>query len=172
MTRKEVVEQAFNWSHTDKLGHGYATIYKVVPSTIKKVLEIGIGGGHSLEAWKGLFQKAEIYGLDCNGKSVDGTTCFNCDINLFKPEEHFSNDTKFDLIVDDGSHSPGDIIAGWQKLRSYCSGMYVVEDVNFNDSHNIASEMRNGGGVISIIQTTTDDGSRVVVASFDKAIQW
>jgi hypothetical protein len=175
MTRKEEVEQAFNWRKTDKLSHGYAMIYAKVPKTIKRVFEIGIGGGQSLEAWLDIFPSSEVYGLDCNGKIVEDprVKCINCDINLFNPEDHIKNaDVKFDLIVDDGSHQTKDIISGWQKLNKYCSGIYVVEDVDFNYVQDITREMHNGGGVLSVIQTHTDNGSRAIVASFDKVIQW
>lgn len=175
MTRKEEIEQAFNWNHTDKLSHGYAMIYDKVPRTIKRVFEIGIGGGHSLKAWLDIFPAAEVYGLDINGAKVEDQRVKNihCDINVFNPEEHIQNlDTKFELIVDDGSHQAKEIISGWQKLRDYCTGIYVIEDVSFDYCHEITREMKNGGGIISVIQTNSDDGSRVIISSFDKVIQW
>jgi predicted O-methyltransferase YrrM len=105
---------------------------------VRNVLEIGIGGGHSLRMWKEFFSKAQIIGIDCNPECLAQT---EDRIRCFHGDQRSSDDLmaimdalerpKFDLIVDDGSHEPADQISTAQVLLPYLTphGMYVIEDI-------------------------------------------
>lgn len=104
---------------------------------IETVLEIGIAGGHSLRMWKEFFDRALIYGIDCNteclAQAEDRILCFIADqyneenlINVMQIIGH-----KFDLIIDDGSHESAHQIFTAQVLLPYLApnGVYVIEDI-------------------------------------------
>jgi hypothetical protein len=130
---------------TDKssMGHGYLDIYDFwlhgLRGHVRKVLEIGIGGGGSLKMWADYFPFASIIGVDINNDFVrldygDRIETFEMDVSI--PESWirlFQNmGGGFDLIVDDGSHTARDMIAafesGWPLLKP--DGLYFVEDLH------------------------------------------
>jgi SAM-dependent methyltransferase len=105
---------------------------------VKAVLEIGIGGGHSLRMWKEYFPNATIYGIDsnpeCLAQAEDRIRCFQADqyneAELNRVLDQIKS-TLFDLIVDDGSHEPAHQIFTAQVLLPYLAndGVYVIEDI-------------------------------------------
>jgi len=136
--REQVVFDTFVRCGTDKgNSHEYHPVYARIPSDIKRVLEIGIGGGQSLRAWLELFPNAEVWGLD---QSRPG----EMDVLEKDPRIHFIHSNiedantdelpMFDLIVDDGSHEYGNINTGIRKFYRHLipGGTYVVEDVTLN----------------------------------------
>jgi hypothetical protein len=106
-----------------------------------RLLEIGIGGyqnpadgGQSLRMWKEYFPAATIVGLDIEDKgrlaeerihivqgSQTDTACLAALVARFGP---------FDVVIDDGSHRPPDIIATfeWMFPRMAAEGLYAIED--------------------------------------------
>jgi len=131
---------------TDKWGlHFYTPVYHRHFAHLRgraiRLLEIGIGGyqnprdgGHSLRMWKEYFPEATVVGLDIADKSglaedrihiVQGSqTDFGC---LAAVIERFG---PFDIVIDDGSHRPPDVIAtfDWMFPRLAADGVYAVED--------------------------------------------
>ena len=106
------------------------------------LLEIGIQNGGSLEAWGKYFETAKlIVGCDINlncsrlnyGKSntsvvigdADDKEVFDSLVSLLKNE-------RFNIIIDDGSHTSKDIINCFCKYFSVLddNGVYVVEDLH------------------------------------------
>lgn len=126
---------------TDKSssGHGYMDAYFRVLSgrEIRTVLEIGVASGGSLRMWAELFPGAHIVGVDLapatrahSTKDItviaaDGTdpVAMRAVGQLFGP---------FDLIVDDGSHDPADILASLKILYPFLvpRGVYAIEDLD------------------------------------------
>lgn len=105
---------------------------------VEAVLEIGIGGGHSLRMWKEFFNRALIYGIDCDPKCLaqaeDRIQCFTAHQNDGPELTRIMQtlDCKFDLIIDDGSHQPTHQIFTAQVLLPYLTrygGVYVIEDI-------------------------------------------
>jgi SAM-dependent methyltransferase len=104
---------------------------------VEAVLEIGIGGGHSLRMWKEYFPNAQIYGIDCDPSCLaqieDRIHCFVADqaneADLLRVMKAIGNE--FDLIIDDGSHEPAHQIFTAQVLLPYlaANGLYVIEDI-------------------------------------------
>lgn len=119
----------------DKFEHGYCPHYQAhLPHRLDKftMLEIGVAKGASMFMWHEWFKNATIIGIDNNPDILDipndGFTLFHSD----GTRQHEQLDTyKFDIVIDDGSHTSGDIIKSfklyWPKLNS--GGIYVVEDL-------------------------------------------
>lgn len=148
----------FDESGSDKGSfHGYSKLYarlllqKQFDSNVR-ILEVGLGSnrwdvpsnmgrqgkpGASLRAWRGINPSIEIVGLD-----IDETILFNEDrIKTFRIDQLDSTSwqtlpqsvlhEKFDLIVDDGLHSP---LANLKTLDATIemlkpNGQIVIEDV-------------------------------------------
>lgn len=101
----------------------------------------GYRTGASLQMWRDYFPAATIYGLDIDRETVREARRLSgfriatgeCDqrsvVSLEASALALGN--RFDLIVDDGSHDPGD------QLRTYIclspllrpGGLYIIEDV-------------------------------------------
>lgn len=106
-----------------------------------RVLELGIGGyqvpdagGASLRMWKQYFRRGLIIGLDYFDKSGIAEP-------RIQPVRGDQGDPEFlarlgaelgpfDIIIDDGSHLSGDVIASFDGLFAHLrpGGLYVVED--------------------------------------------
>ncbi len=156
----ELCELARKW-RTDKVytsghhSHDYTPFYhsllKEKRSTIRRVLEIGIGypelmrnvddylTGASLFMWREYFPSAEIYACDIKSDILineERIHSFYCDQGS---EDSLRNlisqignlEQGFDLIVDDGSHVPNHQILSAKILVPFLSpsGVYVIEDV-------------------------------------------
>jgi hypothetical protein len=139
----------FNQYYSDKgnqVGpkHNYAEFYEKYLLNKREeqllILEIGICGGKSLNAWYEYFPNAVIIGLDIDDKSE-----FNNDrIFTFKLDQsdisHLENFTKecvekgyeFDIILDDGSHHMFDqqVTLGYLFPLLKSNGLYFIEDLH------------------------------------------
>lgn len=104
------------------------------------MLEIGIQNGGSLEVWSQYFPNAQVFvGCDINPdcarlvyedsriKVVVG------DANTDTTEtEILSHSPSFDLIIDDGSHTSGDIVKSFARYFRHLNygGVFVAEDLH------------------------------------------
>lgn len=132
---------------TDKLWHGYTTYYEQHFGVLQKfpvrLLEIGVASGASMRMWNEWFtnKNSGFLGID-----IEPTTPTNFDnrtVTIIADGTTYEWDgPKFDIIIDDGSHTSEDIIAAmnnwWNHLND--GGWYVIED--------LAVQWRNdyGGG--------------------------
>lgn len=127
-------------------GHNYTETYEKHFGPIRdkkiKILEIGFGGGDSLKLWKEYFTKAEIYCIDNNLSRIEEYNYVPDDrIKIFYGDQSNSSSliescnqmgvSRFDIIIDDGSHIDSHIITTFitlfdQYLTS--GGIYFVED--------------------------------------------
>lgn len=121
------------WSH-------YFEIYDDVFSSLKgkdniKVLEIGIQNGGSLQLLSKYFgEKSQIYGLDIDQRCQNLKLGKNIFVGIGNASEKktVQDFPIFDLIIDDGSHSPKDQRATLQHLfMDHLSegGIYLIEDL-------------------------------------------
>lgn len=118
---------------TDKLGHGYLPHYEGHLGHLRhkpiSLIEIGIQRGGSLRMWAEFFWQARVVGVDidpaCREAAGGHIEVVIGDIKGYVP------DREFDVVIDDGSHQPEDVIAAfellWPRLRP--GGWYVIEDL-------------------------------------------
>jgi hypothetical protein len=101
-----------------------------VPETISQVLEIGVQTGASIEAWLELFPEAHITGIEVavtlserlrgNPRvALIGVSFNDVEMTVF-------GDTRFDLIVDDGSHLPDEQVATVRKFYPFLGKRWHV----------------------------------------------
>ena len=118
---------------TDKNSlHSYKTVYDRYISGRKKVLEIGIQRGGSILTWAAT--GAEVWAIDINPPPAF----------LSHPRIHIGRgnaydkkaiealgDNKFDMIVEDGSHTPEDILWAAKHYTGLLSekGVMIIEDI-------------------------------------------
>jgi hypothetical protein len=153
--------------------HGYAAIYDpwFVPLRDKPIvlLEIGVGGGHSLKMWERYFTHpdAEIFGLDNDpqcalafGFSPDGK------VAVFTGDQRKDEDLArllwsaggaLDVVIDDGSHRWGDQQFTFSRLWPHVrpGGQYWIEDLHTSywQSHNDGAEM----STVAMLQNLVDE---------------
>lgn len=153
-----VIKKLFDFYGSDKANyHDYHLIYSSIFSNnlrVKKILEIGIGTdnknmlsnmgengkpGASLKALRDFFKNAKVYGAD-----IDKNILFNdlriktsyvdqtSESSIAKLFKKFGN--SFDLIIDDGMHSPSAnlnvILSTIKYLKK--GGCLVIEDISYN----------------------------------------
>lgn len=139
---------------TDKspAGHWYTRHYHKYCDNIKNkemnILEIGVHNGCSMRTWKNYFINSNIYGLDildkCKEHEEDRIKISIGDCT----EESFANNffdeycNSFDIIIDDGSHYPEQIIKSFDiyfpKLKN--GGLYFIEDLFYSSKRDIWRE--------------------------------
>lgn len=130
-TEKTLAELAFMYN-TDKASHGYMDFYeKHLPSNPKKLLEIGVKTGASIEMWQKYFPDCEIQGLDLfqefdkpsiqNVKWWKGSQTDQYVLEQIRREH-------YDCIIEDASHN---CINHWVTLFSIigCCDLYFIEDL-------------------------------------------
>lgn len=125
-------ELAFMYG-TDKASHGYMDFYeKHLPKNPKKILEIGVREGRSIQMWLKHFPDAQIHGLDLfkefpvpfNDPRVIWYEGNQCDWELL---ERLRNED-FDVIVEDGSHNARDQMITFFAL--FNGKHYFIEDIH------------------------------------------
>ena len=105
-----------------------------------RILEIGIQNGGSLEIWSKYFPNAQaLVGCDINPDCAKLTfedpriDVIVGDANADAPEaEILTRSPSFDLIIDDGSHTSGDIVKSFARYFRHLSagGLFVAEDLH------------------------------------------
>ena len=103
------------------------------------ILEIGVQNGGTLEIYSKYFKQCQnIVGVDINPKcqnlkySDDRIKVIIGNINDNEIKEQILNLPKFDIIIDDGSHSSQDIIKTFILYYNHLNddGIYIVEDLH------------------------------------------
>lgn len=140
-TPDTAIGRMFDDAHSiHKLLH-YLPIYESALTRTERMLEIGVDRGGSLQMWREYMADATIVGLDINPKAAQ----------YDDPEHHVhvrigdQTDTAFlggvvdefgwfDTVLDDGGHTPKQMIGSFQYLfpRLRPGGVYIVEDVCAN----------------------------------------
>jgi len=102
------------------------------------LLEIGVQNGGSLEVWaRYLPPGSKIIGVDIDPNVAALSFSDNIEIHILdagneKQLRDVLGSRSFDIIVDDGSHRSGDIIATFRALFGNLSedGVYLIEDLH------------------------------------------
>ena len=133
----------------DKYFHKYHLVYEKFFLKIKndklKILEIGVSDGASLRSWSDYFKKSEIIGFDIKNINFEKKKFFKKNIHVYKGSQTdtkflnflINKYKKFDIIIDDGSHKPPDVIKSFKILFDSLSvnGLYFVEDTQTSYNH-------------------------------------
>jgi len=125
--------------------HNYLNIYEKYFEPLQNkninLLEIGIKDGKSLWTWREYFKFGNIFGIDINEecKKIEETNnriyVDIMDQGIFGDWLHYKNkfqNTKFDIIIDDGSHNQihQQISFNFLFPRMLKSGgIYIIEDI-------------------------------------------
>ena len=170
---------------TDKMhDHHYTPAYHQRFAELRDepvhLLEIGIGGykdpeigGESLRMWRDYFTHPEavIVGLDIYAKNSNLAP--GCYVEMGEQADPRTMEKlidlygPFDIIVDDGSHFPDDVLQSWVFLWTSLKsgGWYVIEDLNTSYWPEFGgSSERTGDTVIGFLQGLID---RIHYADFD-----
>lgn len=135
------INDIFQFYGTDKwslhsYGPLYDTILKPYRQTAQRILEIGVQNGFSLRAWRDYFHQADIHGVDVNPAAMiinePRIRTHLCDVRHGTALTRIAQQNgPFDVIVDDGSHEPADMLQAYAVLRNYLApnGLYVIEDI-------------------------------------------
>ena len=137
-------------------GPAYDQIFELFDTNAElNILEIGVQKGGSLVAWKEYFPNASIYGIDIEDQILDEyrRADFNYLIADIKSDEakQWLKEKTFDIIIDDGSHKPYDI-------------MYVVDNFLKNLNQNgfmILEDCWNPERWISFVQDLVPAGHEI-----------
>ena len=132
---------------TDKSSgfHGYLTHYEDVLGYLRdepiELLEVGVWAGGSIRMWAEFFSNGHVTGVDVDlcwalplgpleGQYRVNVTLLEHNIHVIT--DWLSDDQRFDVVIDDGSHSPEDIMVTWTHLwpRVKPGGYLVIEDLD------------------------------------------
>lgn len=132
--------------HNDKLSVKWSSYIEKYDELFLKykekkinILEIGVQNGGTLEIYSKYFKQCQnIVGVDINPKcqnlkySDDRIKVIIGNINDNEIKEQILNFPKFDIIIDDGSHSSQDIIKTFILYYNHLNddGIYIVEDLH------------------------------------------
>jgi len=127
------VSEALRRHGSDKVTvHTYGAFYDKLWRDVRPrtVVEIGVLNGASLRAWQDVAPGGRIIGADRNPPA--GLDVVRMTSPDFAPlRDRLRQESPVDLIIDDGSHTLADQVAGvralWFSLRP--GGVYVVEDL-------------------------------------------
>jgi hypothetical protein len=112
--------------------HSYMDVYASVLQPDKDLLEIGVWQGHSLAMFTEFFT-GNVVGLDWDlSNNLFGNNAILCDATDPKQIAKALGNSRFDYIIDDGSHLLNHQRASFQHLWPYLrvDGLYFIEDIN------------------------------------------
>jgi Methyltransferase domain len=103
-----------------------------------RLLEIGVQNGGSLQIWSKYLPKGSaLVGIDIDNKCAELVTAPNVSMYIGDATDpvwlgHALGDSRFDVIIDDGSHRSDDIVASFEACfpRLDAGGTYIVEDLH------------------------------------------
>jgi len=127
--------------------HQYEKIYQPVLEKLKdkeiNILEVGVFNGHSTEAFHEYMPKANLYGIDIFTRTkAEDLPCYKKDRTQYLRASSIEpsvtrqfmakfNDVKFDIIIDDGLHTPNANKLTFRYLSPLLKqgGHFFIEDV-------------------------------------------
>tara|TARA_R110002074_G_scaffold38935_1_gene105090 strand:+ start:3419 stop:4927 length:1509 start_codon:yes stop_codon:yes gene_type:complete len=138
---KHLTHLGFKYNTDKSWGHMFTEMYASHFERFKNkkinILEIGIYLGSSLKILQEYFPSATIYSIDIDnnfvnkhyGNRIKTYNCSQIDLNRF--DMLFKN-TKFDIIIDDGSHQTLHQLISLGHMFKYLNknGIYVCEDLH------------------------------------------
>ena len=136
------LDKGSNCTNPVQPAHTYLEVYDILFAPYKEsntsIMEIGIQYGCSFRLWnlrENAFPNPMEVDLD-----EDFTNIHLDKVDSHNPQQYLNklylNQTKFDIIIDDGWHSPTSNVVNFMNFIPYLKkdGLYVVEDMNI-DGH-------------------------------------
>jgi hypothetical protein len=128
--------RAFAMSKCDKGHvHGYDRYYDEIfeDYTPNSLLEVGIKKGNSLVAWRLMFPKCDITGIDMTDEAFSMKHINYVEAKIIiedstKPQVLNKIEDNYDIIIDDGSHYYRDILRTFKNLHTKFNNYYIIED--------------------------------------------
>jgi len=128
--------------------HNYTKLYHKYFSELRdtkfNMVEIGFGVGASVRMWLDYFRNPEfnltsvdIRDFPVEFEMVNRLKCVKANQKNYNEMKAILPDAQFQIIIDDGSHIPEDMMVTFGFLFPYLSsgGYYVVEDLNCKRPH-------------------------------------
>jgi hypothetical protein len=113
--------------------HLYMDTYEkhIDPSSVKKLLEIGVQAGFSLMTWRSwLPEESVVHGWDISDvPEIDGCRVFNVNQGDRAQMASAVEGNTYDVIIDDGGHTPELIETSFSFLFKYAK-IYIIEDLH------------------------------------------
>lgn len=128
-TDKYYSEISYSHSYIENF---YDNIFQDKKESIKNILEIGIWHGGSLQLWRDFFVNANVYGIDVYLPQIDSDRIWQIKGNAYSESiVDLIRDDFFDIIIDDGPHTPDSQIQFVQKYFSKLQkgGFLICEDI-------------------------------------------
>ena len=169
----------FTYFSSLKQEHDYSDFYQKNLEFFKEkeidILEIGTAKGDGLASLYYYFPNSNLIGLDNNPfrmryKSKRVRNIF-ADVSSRQILKNLTNhlNQKFDLIIEDSSHKLIDqilcFVENFKNLKS--GGIYVVEDLNFPDIHEIYNPTKEGINLKNILSKIAS-GEEVISKFIEK----
>lgn len=157
-------------TYDDHAGHNYMPHYQqhLDGLPIRSLLEIGVWHGDSVRMWRDLLPDTHIYGLDIDptctqhrGDRISVVTADQTDAHAMNMiGEAFG---PFDVIVDDGSHIPTDVLTTFDALAPHCRRWYFIEDLPAVDAAWFIDQLELGD--VTVYPSDWPDGqARTLIA--------
>lgn len=172
---------------TDKWGpHFYTPLYHTLFHPLRnrliRLLEIGVGGndfrtigGASLAMWAEYFPHGLLTGIDIAEKRLT----LDPRIKLFRGSQDDPIFLKnvcaergpFDIIIDDGSHTPKHVVASFNILFPSLAdgGLYVIEDVQTAFWPLSGGSLMHGGETMKLARTIIECLNHAEIAVVDRS---
>lgn len=139
----------------------YALLFHRYHNKPVSLLEIGIQFGCSIRLWKDYFTDAFILGMDAIDNKMEGLESDRCrlyfmDAYTYKAVMTASNHRPFEIIIDDGSHTPEHqqfVVRHYSHLLSP-DGILMVEDVLSPDTIPLLKEQLPEGFSYAAVDMT------------------
>lgn len=147
--KKKNLSFFFKKNNCDKFTHQYHTVYEKYLSKNKNkklnIFEIGVADGSSLKSWSAFFKKSNIIGIDIKKINLKKRGIDKKNIKVYEGSQTdkkilsniISKYKNFDIIIDDGSHYPNDVIKTFEILFPFLkiNGLYFIEDLQTSYNH-------------------------------------
>lgn len=146
------------------VGHDYTRHYAEALEPLRdkpiRILEIGVGDGKSIRVWEDYFThpQTQIFGMDKDPVDQSrGRYTFlvgdQTNIKSFEPLTF----TAYDVIIDDGSHTPDGTITAFEALWPFIKrgGYYFIEDLRC--SYMPGYQVEGWGTQMAFVKRLLDD---------------
>ncbi len=129
-----------------------------------ELLELGVQNGGSLEMWRSYFpNNSHITGIDTQEKCrhipfSDGITYLHGDATDANFLQSQLSEKKFDIIIDDASHYPDDVITSFELLfpKLKMGGIYVIEDTHTSYWKNYGAGLQKATSHVEYFKNIAD----------------